>query len=112
MSDIISRRKLLTNALVAAAAAAAAASPAVEAAEPAGYTHLTPTDPSAAALGYVSDAKTVDAAKYKTYKPGEMCGNCLQLQGTAGDPWRPCILYPKKLVNVNGWCSGYVKKAA
>jgi hypothetical protein len=109
MSDIISRRNLLGRALVAAAAVAAV--PGIEAAEPAGYTHLTPTDPSAAALGYVADATKVDGAKYKTYKAGQQCANCLQLQGTAGDPWRPCILYPKKLVNVNGWCSGYVKKA-
>ncbi len=111
MTDNISRRDLLGRALVAAAAVAAVPGLDARAAEPAGYTHLEPTDPSAKALGYVNDAKTVDAAKFKTYKAGQQCGNCLQLQGAPPDAWRPCILYPKKLVNVNGWCSGYVKKA-
>ncbi len=111
MTDTISRRVLLGRAVVAAATLAAVTVRTAQGAEPAGYTHLDPKDPSAAALGYVSDAKTVDATKYKSYKPGQQCASCLQLQGAPPDAWRPCILYPKKLVNVNGWCSGYVKKA-
>jgi hypothetical protein len=111
MSENISRRDLLGRALVAAAAVAGA--PALKAQDAGGYpgyTHLDGKDPSAAALGYVDNATKVDTTKFKTYQAGQMCGNCLQLQGKAGDPWRPCLLYPKKLVNVNGWCSGYVKK--
>jgi hypothetical protein len=111
MTDTISRRVLLGRAVVAAATLAAVTVRTAQGAEPAGYTHLDPKDPSAAALGYVSDAKTVDVTKYKSYKAGQQCASCLQLQGAPPDAWRPCILYPKKLVNVNGWCSGYVKKA-
>ena len=56
------------------------------------------------ALSYHESAKTVDAAKFPTYKPDQHCGNCLQLPGNDGDAWRPCNLFPGKLVNANGWC--------
>ena len=113
MTDKLSRRELLGRALVAVAATAAASAANAQAAgsaAPAALPHLDATDPSAKALGYVEDATKVDAAKYKTYKAGQECANCLQLQGKAPDAWRPCLLYPKKLVNSKGWCSGYVKK--
>ena len=72
--------------------------------------HVTPTDPVAVALAYHESAKTVDAAKFPTYKPDQHCGNCLQLTGNDGDTWRPCNLFPGKLVNAGGWCKVYVKK--
>jgi hypothetical protein len=40
-----------------------------------------------------------------------MCNTCLQLQGNAGDAYRPCNIFPGKLVNANGWCKVWVKKA-
>jgi hypothetical protein len=73
--------------------------------------HLTPTDPVAQSLGYHESAKTVDAKEFTTYQPGQMCSTCLQLQGNAGDPWRPCNIFAGKLVNANGWCKVWVKKA-
>ena len=72
--------------------------------------HLSPTDPTAQALGYHDDAKTVDVKQFSTYAPGQMCNTCLQLQGTAGDAYRPCNIFAGKLVNANGWCKVWVKK--
>jgi len=66
--------------------------------------HLVPSDPTAQALSYHEDAKTVDVKQFPTYQPGQMCSTCLQLQGNAGDAWRPCNIFAGKLVNANGWC--------
>ena len=84
---------------------------ALRSAQAAELPHLTPTDPTAQALGYHDDAKTVDAKQFTTYQPGQMCSTCLQLQGNAGDAWRPCNIFAGKLVNANGWCKVWVKKA-
>jgi hypothetical protein len=73
--------------------------------------HLSPTDPTAQALGYHDDAKSVSTKDFPTYQAGQMCSTCLQLQGTAGDAYRPCNIFPGKAVNANGWCKVWVKKA-
>jgi hypothetical protein len=72
--------------------------------------HLSPADPTAMALAYYEDATKVEAAKYPNYKPGQLCSNCLQLTGPAGQVWRPCNLFPGKLVHADGWCKVYIKK--
>jgi hypothetical protein len=90
---------------------AAGALRATRSAQAADALHLSPTDPTATALGYHEDAKTVDVKTFTTYQPGQMCGTCLQLQGTAGDAYRPCNIFGGKLVNANGWCKVWVKKA-
>jgi hypothetical protein len=76
----------------------------LRAAEPA---HLSVTDPSAVAVGYVENALQVDPKKYTGYAKGQTCENCLQLQGAAGVPYRPCSLFPGKSVAVAGWCSAW-----
>src|ERR1700736_4663297 len=63
-------------------------------------------DPAAIALGYIEDAAQVDVKKYPQYARGSNCENCLLLQGSPGDTYRPCSLFPDKLVSVNGWCTG------
>jgi hypothetical protein len=68
---------------------------------------LDPTDPKAAALGYVTDAARVDTKKYPAFVPGSNCENCLQLEGSAGNSYRPCSLFPGSVVAVKGWCSGW-----
>jgi hypothetical protein len=68
---------------------------------------LDPKDPAAVALGYVEDAGSVDGKKFPTYAPGVTCANCLQLQGKPGEPYRPCLLFPGKLVSAKGWCAGW-----
>jgi hypothetical protein len=54
-------------------------------------------------------------AKALNYKPastveGAMCSNCMYVQGKDGDQYRPCNIFPGKLVNADGWCSAWVKK--
>jgi hypothetical protein len=73
--------------------------------------HLSPDDPTAKALGYKDDAKTVDGKKYPTYAAAQKCSNCLQFQGKAGDAFAPCNIFSGKAVNANGWCQVWVKKS-
>ncbi|HEY1724505.1 MAG TPA: high-potential iron-sulfur protein [Steroidobacteraceae bacterium] len=111
MSEPISqsRRKALKQFVLLCGAAGALR--AVDTAQAAEAEHVKPTDPTAQALSYHEDAKTVDAKQFPTYQPGQMCNTCLQLQGKAGDPYRPCNIFAGKLVNANGWCKVWVKKA-
>lgn len=73
---------------------------------------LDENDATGKALGYLHDAKKVDAAKNPTYKAGQNCANCLQIQGKAGEAWRGCNLFPGKQVNADGWCRVWVQKPA
>ena len=68
-------------------------------------------DPTAQALGYKHDAANVDAAKYPQRGANQVCANCTLFQGANGDEWGGCALFPGKVVNANGWCSGYTPKA-
>jgi hypothetical protein len=99
----LSRRSLV---MTLAAGAAAAALP-VRPARSADLPHLDVHDPAAAALGYVENASDVDPKKFPRYVAGSTCDNCLQLQGKPGNNYRPCNLFPGKLVAVSGWCSGW-----
>ncbi|HEY4366547.1 MAG TPA: high-potential iron-sulfur protein [Steroidobacteraceae bacterium] len=110
MSDSrVDRRTLLKNTLI-GLAAIPAASLIREADAQGSPPHLAETDPLAVSLGYVSDAKKIDAAKVPQHKAGSHCANCLQLQGKEGDEWRPCNLFPGKLVHSDGWCKVWVAK--
>lgn len=99
----ISRRSLLKNFSLAVGAAALTSGRARAADAP----RLDVKDPAAIALGYVENAARVDVKKYPDYAPGSNCENCLQLQGTAGNNYRPCGLFPGKLVSVSGWCKSW-----
>ena len=68
---------------------------------------LSVKDPAAIAVGYVENASQVDSKKYPAYVKGSNCENCLQLQGSAGADYRPCSVFPGKLVAVAGWCSSW-----
>jgi len=102
------RRTVIKGAL-AGLAALPAAGLVREAAAQGDLPKLEESDPQAKALGYVHDASKVDTAANPMFKEGSHCGNCLQLQGTEGQ-WRPCNIFPGKLVDVNGWCKVWVKK--
>ena len=103
------RRTVLKNAL-AGLAALPAAGLVGEAAAQTAPPHLDEKDSLAVAMGYVHDAKKVDANKVPQFKPGSTCANCLQLTGKEGDEWRPCNIFPGKVVNANGWCKVWVAK--
>jgi High potential iron-sulfur protein len=109
MSERYNRRTVLKNAL-AGLAALPAAGLVRDAAAQGALPHLDEKDPLAVAMAYVHDAKKVDASKVPQFKPGSTCANCLQLTGKEGDEWRPCNIFPGKLVNANGWCKVWVAK--
>ena len=62
---------------------------------------LTEDDPTAQSLKYVHSSTT----------DGQTCANCALIQGNDGDEWRPCQIFPGKLVNAAGWCSVWAPKA-
>ncbi len=101
--DPVERRSLLKSLAGAAGAAVILRGGMARAAD---LPHLDVKDPAAVALGYVENAAQVDAKKYPTYVKGSRCDNCLLLQGASG-AYRPCNLFPGKLVSAAGWCSGW-----
>jgi hypothetical protein len=73
---------------------------------------LDPNDPTAKALGFVTDTTKVDAATNPTHKPTQKCGVCAQFQGKAGDATGGCNIFAGKSVPQNGWCKVWVQKPA
>jgi hypothetical protein len=69
-------------------------------------------DPTAKALVYVHDAAKVDTANPLAgrYEAGQTCQNCVQIQGDEAADWRPCGIFPGKLVASAGWCSVWAAK--
>jgi hypothetical protein len=104
LSTAITRRALVKNLSMAAAATALLPPRNSQAAE---QPHLDVKDPGAVKVGYVENASQVDVKKYPTYSKGSNCENCLLLQGANGAHYRPCSLFPGKLVSIDGWCSGW-----
>jgi hypothetical protein len=100
----VTRRALVKN-LSMAAVATALLRP--QQSQAAGPPHLDVKDPAALKLGYVENATQVDVKKYPSYIKGSNCENCLLLQGASGAHYRPCDLFPGKLVSVSGWCSSW-----
>lgn len=72
---------------------------------------LTEDDPMAQAMKYSNDADSVDPASRPNPAEDQRCGNCALIQGEDGQEWRPCQIFPGKLVNANGWCSVWAPKA-
>jgi hypothetical protein len=100
----VTRRVLLQNLSWIAGWSAAMSwrrSPAVE------PNRLDVKDPAAMAQGYVENASQVDIKKFPQFVQGSNCENCLLLQGSAGNNYRPCSLFPGKLVSVSGWCKSW-----
>jgi hypothetical protein len=100
----VTRRVVVENLSLAAVLSAALPWHRARGAQPA---RLDVKDPAAVAVGYVENAGQVDVKKYPAYVKGSTCENCLQLQGSAGSAYRPCGLFPGKLVSVSGWCTAW-----
>ncbi len=73
---------------------------------------LDPKDPTAQALGFVTDASKVDAAANATYKPTQKCDNCAQYLGKPGDATAGCNIFAGKSVPAGGWCKVWAAKPA
>jgi len=104
---VVSRRAFAKRLAIAAGSAALLPIRQPRAVTPSQLPHLDVKDPAAVALGYTEDASKVDTKKYPGYAKGSTCENCSKLQGTAGAAYRPCDLFPGKVVSVAGWCSGW-----
>jgi len=104
--EIESRRRFLKLAAGTAAAAVVISSlPRV--ARAADLPHLSESDATAKAMGYVEDAsKTTDAKR----KAGDTCANCQFYTGGATG-FGPCQLFPGKVVSAKGWCVSHAVKA-
>ena len=72
---------------------------------------VSPSDPQAVALGYVSDATKADKAKFPKYAAGQQCSACALYQGKPGAAAGGCGIFAGKQVSSNGWCSAFAKKA-
>lgn len=74
----------------------------VKPAQAAEIPHLSVDDPQAKALKYVNEST----------KGNSNCNSCMLIEGDASAAWRPCKIFPGKLVNAKGWCSAYAPKPA
>jgi hypothetical protein len=100
----VRRRALVKTLAMAAAVTAMLPLRRSQASEP---PRLEVKDPAAVNFGYTENASQIDGKKYPAYVRGSNCENCLLLQGATGPHYRPCSLFPGKLVSVSGWCSGW-----
>ena len=73
--------------------------------------HLSEDDPTAKAMKYTHDTSTVDASTRANKAADQRCSNCALVQGEDGETWRPCQIFPGKLVNADGWCAVWAAKA-
>ena len=78
----------------------------------AGLPPLDPADPTAKALGFVTDTTKVDAGTNPTHKATQMCGTCAQFQGKAGDASGGCNIFAGHSVPKGGWCKVWAQKPA
>jgi hypothetical protein len=109
MQGKISRRAIVKGGLIAGALIPAMGLM-TESAAAAGLPPLDPADPTAQALGYVTDAGKVDAKANATFKPNQKCGTCAQFQGKAGDASGGCNIFAGKSVPAGGWCKVWAQK--
>ena len=72
---------------------------------------LSEDDPMAKGMKYTHDSSTVDPATRTNPAEVQNCANCALVQGNDGDAWRPCQIFPGKLVNAKGWCTVWAPKA-
>lgn len=101
---VLSRRKFLAYAAMAAAALPVAFRLTPEAIAAGGLPKLPLDNPQAKALGYTEDAAK---SKHPSYKPGSMCANCQFFTAATG----ACALFQGFSVSPKGWCSAWAKKA-
>lgn len=101
----LSRRRFLRNLAIAAPAGSLMM---IDPARAQDLPKLATDDPQAAALQYVEDASASSAPNFKA---GSNCANCALIQGNDGDAYRPCGIFPGKVVASAGWCAAWAPKA-
>jgi hypothetical protein len=111
MQHKITRRSIVKHGLIAGALVPAfglTGNPAGAATLP----PLDPNDPTAKALGFVTDASKVDASANPTFKPTQKCSSCAQFQGKSGDATAACNIFAGHSVPAGGWCKVWAAKPA
>jgi hypothetical protein len=72
-------------------------------------------EPLAQAMGYVTDAATVDTAKFPKRAgdagASQFCNNCALYAGKVDDETAPCSIFQNRLVRGEGWCNAWVAKS-
>jgi hypothetical protein len=111
MQKKISRRAMVKGGIIAGALVPAFGFFADTAAA-AGLPALDPADPTAKALGFVTDSSKVDASANPTYKAAQKCSTCAQYQGKAGDATAGCNIFAGHSVPAAGWCKVWAQKPA
>ncbi len=71
---------------------------------------LSEDDPLAQSMKYTHDASTVEPSNRANPTADQDCANCALLLGADGDAWRPCQIFPGKVVNAKGWCMVWAPK--
>ncbi len=71
---------------------------------------LSEDDPLGRAMKYTHDASTVDPSSRANQAADQTCANCALIQGADGDAWRPCQIFPGKVVSAKGWCTVWSPK--
>ncbi len=104
----IARRQFIQ--LSAVAAAGCLIRPGLQA-QAQGLPKLTEDDAMAQAMKYTNDSSSVDPTSRANPAPDQTCANCALVQGDEAAEWRPCSIFPGKLVNNKGWCSVWTPKA-
>ncbi|HMD75147.1 MAG TPA: high-potential iron-sulfur protein [Steroidobacteraceae bacterium] len=104
MTESISRRALLKRLSLTAGVGAAVPVLPTRAEEPA---LLDANDPAAVKVSYILEASLIDRSNHPDYVPGSRCENCMLIQDKPGFAYRPCSLFPGRLVKVSGWCTSW-----
>ena len=104
----LTRRKLLKSIAVALPAGSVVLNQAAVAED---LPRLDPNDPAAKALLYVENIADLDRSNPQAarFEESQNCANCIQIQDDSGD-WRPCAIFPGKVVAAAGWCSVWALK--
>ncbi len=105
----ISRRAIIKSGLIAGALVPAYGLISGTA-QAAGLPPLDPNDPTAKALGFVTDSSKVDASANPTHKPTQKCGTCAQYVGKASDATAGCNIFAGHSVPAAGWCKVWAQK--
>jgi len=106
----MSRRELIDRALRATVLTAPLALIG-EHARAAGLKALDESDPTAKALGFVSDGSRLDPAANPPFKAGARCANCTQFQGKATEATAGCGIFAGRSVPAGGWCVAWTRRA-
>ncbi len=105
MTESISRRALLKRlSLSAGVGAAAVPKRPAKAAQPA---LLDVNDPAAIKVSYLLEVSHLDMKLHPSYVVGSRCENCMLILDKPGYAYRPCSLFPGKLVKTSGWCTSW-----